>query len=54
MIDNTEFVAMSDEKNAAVIGGGLLDWAIKLVVEECVSHFTEFKQGFRDGYNAAM
>lgn len=53
MIENNEFVALSDEQSAAIIGGGPIDWAIKTVVGIVLNNWGDFTTGLKEGWAAA-
>lgn len=57
MIDNNEFVALSDAQSATVSGGwtidGLINEAVKVVVGEVLDTWSDFTHGVTGGPHIA-
>ena len=56
MIENNEFVVLSDEQSAMVVGGGPYDWFVKEVIKVAVgaiiNNWGDFTKGFEEGTQA--
>jgi hypothetical protein len=53
MIDNMNgFIVLSDADEAEIVGGGPVEYVIKLIVGECVAHWADFTRGVADGFKA--